>query len=327
MQQPLNVAVTGAAGQISYALLFRLITGELAGSRQPLNLRLLEVPEALPMLEGVVMELADCAAPLLHEVVVTADPAVAFRDADLVFLLGARPRGPGMERRDLLQGNAEIFSRQGRALNEVAKRSVKVLVVGNPANTNALIALRNAPDLSPRNFSAMTRLDHNRAISLLAARCGCTVGEIRRIAIWGNHSTSQFPDLSYATVSGRPVLEQVGEDWFRNDFIPAVQQRGASVIQVRGKSSAASAANAALGQMRSWIGFTPGGDWVSMAVLSDGSYGIAEGIMYSFPVTTDGGDYRIVRDLRIADFARERMLASAAELLEERAMVEHLFPA
>ncbi|NJD07607.1 MAG: malate dehydrogenase [Methylococcaceae bacterium] len=326
MQQPLNVAITGAAGQISYALLFRLIAGELAGNQQSLSLRLLEVPEALPMLEGVVMELADCAAPLLRDVVVTADPEVAFRDADLVFLLGARPRGPGMERRDLLQGNAEIFSRQGRALNEVARRSVKVLVVGNPANTNALIALRNAPELSPRNFSAMTRLDHNRALSLLAAQCGCEVGEVKRIAIWGNHSTSQFPDLSHATVSGRSALALVGDDWFRGSFIPTVQQRGASVIQVRGKSSAASAANAALGQMRSWIGATPGGDWVSMAVLSDGSYGIAEGIVYSFPVTTAGGDFQIARDLPIGDFARERMQASAAELLEERAMVEHLFP-
>jgi malate dehydrogenase len=325
MQTPLNIAVTGAAGQISYALLFRLITGELAGSHQPLSLRLLEVPEALPSLEGVVMELTDCAAPLLRDVVVTADPAVAFGDADLVFLLGARPRGPGMERRDLLQVNAEIFSRQGRILNEVARRSVKVLVVGNPANTNALIALRNAPDLSPRNFSAMTRLDHNRAASLLAARCGCAVGEVRRIAIWGNHSTSQFPDLSHATVRGEPALEVAGEDWFHTEFIAAVQQRGANVIQVRGKSSAASAANAALGQMRSWIGATPAGDWVSMAVLSDGRYGIAEGIIYSFPVTTVGGDYHIVPDLPVGEFARSRMQASAAELLEERAMVEHLF--
>lgn len=325
MQKPLNIAVTGAAGQISYALLFRLITGELAGSHQPLSLRLLEVPEALPMLEAVVMELEDCAAPLLLEVVVTSDPVQAFGDADLVFLLGARPRGPGMERRDLLQVNAEIFSRQGRILNDVARRSVKVLVVGNPANTNALIALRNAPDLSPRNFSAMTRLDHNRAISLLASHCGCAVGDVHRMAIWGNHSTSQFPDLSHATVRGEPALALVGDAWFRDRFIPAVQQRGASVIQARGKSSAASAANAALGQMRSWIGATPGGDWVSMAVLSDGSYGIPEGILYSFPVTTAGGDYHIVPELPISEFGRGRMLASAAELLEERAMVEHLF--
>jgi len=326
MQEALNVAVTGAAGQISYALLFRLIAGDLCGPGQVLNLRLLEVEEALPALDGVIMELADCAAPVLGEVVATADPAVAFRDADLVFLVGARPRGPGMERRDLLEANAAIFSCQGRALNETAKRSVRVLVVGNPANTNALIALCNAPDLSPRNFSAMTRLDHNRAVSLLAARCVCGVGDVRRVAVWGNHSSTQYPDLSHATVRGEPALAAAGVDWFRDSFIPAVQQRGATVIRARGKSSAASAANAALDQMRSWITSTAAGDWVSMAVCSDGSYGISEGIVFSFPVITAGGDYTIVADLPLSEFSRACLRTTEAELQEERSMVEHLFP-
>ena len=324
MKTPLNIAVTGAAGQISYALLFRLIGGDLAGPNQPIALRLLEVPEALPMLPGVVMELVDCASPVLSDVMMTADPEEAFRDADLVFLVGARPRGPGMERKDLLEVNAEIFSRQGRALNAVAKRDAKILIVGNPANTNALIALSNAPDLSPENFSAMTRLDHNRALSRLASKCGCRVDEVRQIAVWGNHSSTQFPDISHATVRGQPALSVVSQDWFSDEFIPTVQQRGGAVIQARGKSSAASAANAALGQMRDWILGEPSDDWVSMAVYSDGSYGISEGIVYSFPVTAGFGAYRIVQNLPISEFGRHWMTVTEQELLAERALVEHL---
>ncbi len=324
MKSPVHIAVTGAAGQIGYSLLFRIITGELAGADQPVVLRLLDVPEAMTALQGVVMELEDCASPLLAGVVTSADPREAFENADMALLLGARPRGPGMERRDLLQVNAEIFSPQGRALNEVAKRHVKVLVVGNPANTNALITLKNAPDLSPKNFSAMTRLDHNRAISQLAAHCGCSVAEIRRIAIWGNHSTTQYPDLRHALVRGEPALNVVEESWFRESFIPTVQKRGASVIAVRGRSSAASAANAAIEHMRNWTQGTPEDDWVSMGVYSDGSYGITEGLMYSFPVRVSGGEYEIVSDLPIDDFCREHMRLSEGELLLEREMVKHL---
>lgn len=324
MKTPVHIAVTGAAGQISYALLFRIIAGDLAGKDQPVFLRLLEVPEAMPALQGVTMELTDCASPLLAGVITTSDPREAFENADLAFLLGARPRGPGMERQDLLQVNAEIFTRQGSALNAVAKRDVKVLVVGNPANTNALIVLSNAPALSTRNFSAMTRLDHNRAVSQLALRCACPVSDVRKVVIWGNHSSSQYPDLSHAWVGARPALEVVGEDWFRDEFIPIVQQRGASIIEVRGKSSAASAANAALDHMRTWMYGSPEGNWVSMAVFSDGSYGIAEGIMYSFPVTVEDGDYRIVQGLPISDFSRQRMTSTENELLVEREMVRHL---
>ncbi|MDD5034472.1 MAG: malate dehydrogenase [Methylococcaceae bacterium] len=324
MKTPVNIAVTGAAGQICYSLLFRIITGDLLGPDQPVALRLLEVPEAMPALQGVVMELEDCASSLLAGLVISSDPKVVFEEADLVFLLGARPRGAGMERQDLLNVNAEIFSPQGRALNEVAKRGVKVLVVGNPANTNALITQHNAPDLSPRNFSAMSRLDHNRALSLLAIRCGCSTAEVKRIAIWGNHSTTQYPDLHHALVRGKPALEAVEPSWYRDQFIPQVQQRGASIIAIRGRSSAASAANAALAHMRSWVAGTPDDDWVSMAVYSDGSYGIAEGLIYSFPVIIRDGDYRIVRDLPINDFSRERLRLSEAELLTERDMVKHL---
>ena len=327
MKAPLQITLTGAAGQISYALLFRIAVGELAGPDQPVFLRMLDLPAAQGELQGLLMELEDCAPPLLAGVVATADPEEAFQDADLAFLVGARPRGPGMERQDLLHVNAEIFSAQGKVLDRVAKRDVKVLVVGNPANTNALIALKNAPGLSPRNFSAMTRLDHNRTLGLLAAKLGCMVFDIRQVAIWGNHSTTQYPDLHHALVHGRPALELVEEGWYRDEFIPAVQKRGAAVIAARGKSSAASAANAALEHMRDWIGGTPEGDWVSMAVPSDGSYGIAEGLVYSFPVTIQGGEYRIVPDLPISAFSRERMELSEQELLLERGMVEHLFPA
>jgi len=324
MKAPVQIAVTGAAGQISYALLFRIIAGGLAGPEQPVFLRLLDVPAAVGDLQGVLMELEDCASPLLAGAIATADPEEAFRDADLAFLVGARPRGPGMERQDLLAVNAEIFSTQGHALDAVAKRDVKVLVVGNPANTNALIALKNAPGLSPRNFSAMTRLDHNRAVGLLASKIGCKVADIRQVAIWGNHSTTQYPDLHHALALGKPALEQVEESWYRDEFIPAVQKRGAAVIAARGKSSAASAANAALEHMRSWIQDTPADDWVSMAVCSDGSYGVAEGLVYSFPVRIQGGEWQIVQDLPVNAFSREKMRLSEEELALERDMVKHL---
>jgi malate dehydrogenase len=324
MTTPLQIAVTGAAGQISYALLFRLIAGDLAGPDQPVVLRLLEIPEGMNMLQGVAMELMDCASPLLADVVISSDPNEVFQDVDLAFLVGARPRGPGMERADLLGINAEIFARQGRALNAVAKRGVKVLVVGNPVNTNALIALSNAPDLSPRNFTAMTRLDHNRAVAQLAAHCHHPVDAVRRVTIWGNHSGTQYPDLHHAVVDGRPALDLVDWAWYRDEFIPSVQNRGAAVIGARGKSSAASAANAALEHMRSWLYGTPAGDWVSMAVLSDGGYGIADGLVCSYPVTVAHGDYAIVPDLSMSEFSRERMRLTEAEMLAEREMVRHL---
>jgi malate dehydrogenase len=324
MKTPVQIAVTGAAGQISYVLLSRLIAGDLLGGDQPIALRLLEIPEAVAAAEGVNLELMDCASPLLEEVVITSDPEVAFKDADLAFLVGARPRGPGMERRDLLEVNAGIFSTQGKALNAVAKRSVKVLVVGNPANTNALIALGNAPDLSPSNFAAMTRLDHNRAASQLALKCGCSVRDIRKVIIWGNHSTTQHPDLCHALVRGRPALDLVEREWYENDFIPAVQQRGARVIQARGKSSAASAASAALDQMRIWALGTPADDWTSMAVYSDGSYGVEPGLICSFPVAIQDGECQTVQGLAIDGFTEERIRSSVSELMAERDMVKHL---
>ena len=324
MQTPLHIAVTGAAGQISYALIFRILSGDLAGLGQPFVLRLLDVPGAMKDLQGIQMEIQDCASPLLAGIVITDDPAEAFANADIAFLVGARPRGPGMERQDLLHVNAEIFSVQGRALNEAAHQGVKVLVVGNPANTNALIALKNAPRLSPRNFSAMTRLDHNRAVSQLARHTDCTVEDIRQVIIWGNHSNTQYPDLHHALLKGKPALASVEEAWFREQFISSIQKRGAEVIAMRGKSSAASAANAALEHMRSWIVGTPADDWVSMAVYSDGSYGIAEGLVYSFPVRIQSGDYAIVQGLPIDDFSLERMRLTENELLMEREMVKHL---
>lgn len=324
MKAPVHVAVTGAAGQISYSLLFRLISGELLGEDQPVVLRLLEVPEALPGLDGIAMELEDCAAPLLHGVIRTSDPETAFDDADLAFLVGARPRGPGMERKDLLQVNAEIFSVQGRALNAAAKRSVKVLVVGNPANTNALIARSNAPDLTPESFSAMMRLDLNRAVSSLAERAGCGVGEVQGVIIWGNHSTTQYPDISHATVAGRPALQAVGREWYEGEYIAAVQQRGAEVIKVRGKSSAGSAANAAIGAMRTWLHGTPACEWTSMAVCSDGSYGLEPGLMCSYPVEVRDGRWQVVRGLELDDFSRAKIKASEAELIAERDMIRHL---
>lgn len=324
MKTPVHITVTGAAGQISYALIFRLAAGDLLGCDQPVTLRLLDVPEAAGALDGVVMELVDCAWPLLHDVVVSSDPKVAFDGADLAFLVGARPRTQGMERQDLLVVNAGIFSEQGRALNERAERGVKVLVVGNPANTNALIALSNAPDLPPTAFSAMTRLDHNRAVAHLALKCGCRVGDIRRLAIWGNHSTTQFPDLHHALVRGRPAMELLDEAWYRDDFIPMVQKRGAAVIEARGKSSAASAANAAICQMRDWVLGSRTDDWASMAIPTEGSYGIAEGLVFSFPVTVSEGEYRVVQGLELNQFSRDRLRLSEQELLAERSMVAHL---
>lgn len=324
MKTPIHIAVTGAAGQISYSLLFRLAAGSLFGSEQPIVLNLLEITPAMAALEGVVMELKDCASPLLRRVEMTDDPKVAFKNVDYAFLVGARPRGPGMERKDLLEANAEIFSVQGRALNEVASRDVKVLVTGNPANTNALIALKNAPDLRPENFSCMTRLDHNRAVSQLAEKCGVLVTDIKNMTIWGNHSSTQYPDLHHAKVKGQDALALVENDWFEYDFIPTVQQRGAAVIKARGQSSAASAANAAIDQMRTWALGTEEGDWVSMGVLSDGSYGIDKGLVYSFPVTVINGKLEIVKDLPINDFSKKKMRETEAELKEERDAVKHL---
>ncbi len=324
MKPPVRVAVTGAAGQIGYALLFRVAAGELLGKDQPVILQLLEIPPALPALDGVVMELEDCAFATLAGVVTSADANVAFKDADFAFLVGARPRGPGMERADLLLSNAEIFSVQGRALNEHAKRDVKVLVVGNPANTNALIAMKNAPDLDPRRFMAMMRLDHNRALAMLAARVRRPVGAIRNLTVWGNHSTTQYPDLHHALVDGKAALELVEQDWYENEFIPGVAKRGAEIIKARGASSAASAANAILDHARDWAFGTPENDWTSMAVAADGSYGIPEGIVYSFPVTCSGGDYEIVRGLDINEFSRMRMEETRAELERERDAIKHL---
>lgn len=325
MKTPIHIAVTGAAGNISYSLLFRLAAGDLLGADQPIVLRLLEIPSALPTLEGVVMELKDCASPLVRRVEITDDPRVAFRNVDYAFLIGARPRTSGMERKDLLEVNAEIFAVQGRALNDVASRDVKVLVTGNPANTNALIALKNAPDLTPANFSAMSRLDHNRAVSQLAEKCGVLVTDIKNMTVWGNHSNTQYPDLHHAKVRGQDALSLVEKGWFVNEFIPMVQQRGTAVIKARGQSSAASAANAAIDQMRDWALGTEEGDWVSMGVLSDGSYGIDKGIVYSFPVTIKDGKATIVKGLPINELSKQRMKETENELKEERDAVKHLF--
>ncbi|HEY8520371.1 MAG TPA: malate dehydrogenase [Gammaproteobacteria bacterium] len=323
-QAPARIAITGAAGQIGYQLAFRIASGQLLGPDRPVILQLLEIPQALGALNGVAMELDDCAFEALHGVVVTDNPEVAFRDADYALLVGARPRGPGMERKDLLLANAQIFSVQGKALNAVASRNVKVLVVGNPANTNALIARENAPDLDPRNFTAMTRLDHNRAKAQLAAKAGVHVTDVDGVIIWGNHSSTQFPDLAHATVRGEPALRRVPEDWYRNEFIPTVQQRGAAIIKARGASSAASAASAAIDHVRDWALGTPGDSWVSMAVASDGSYGIAEGVVFSYPVRCRNGGYEIVQGLELDEFAREKLAVTDAELREERAGVTEL---
>ena len=324
MKQAVNVAITGAAGQIGYALAFRVASGQMFGADQPVNLHLLEIPQALPGLQGVVMELDDCAFPTLNKVIATDDAKVAFKDCNAAMLVGARPRGPGMERKDLLLANAQIFSAQGKALNEVAERNVKVLVVGNPANTNALIARANARDLNPRNFTAMTRLDHNRALAQLAHKTGTHISQIRKMIIWGDHSATQYPDVSHATVNGKPAKSLLDQKWLDETFIPVVQQRGAAVIKARGSSSAASAASAALDHVRTWAQGTSDDDWVSMGVPSDGSYGIPAGIIYSYPVTTKNGEYQIVQGLTIDEASRKRMTLTENELKEEREGVKDL---
>ena len=326
MKAPVRVAVTGAAGQISYSLLFRIASGDMLGKDQPVILQLLEITPALEALNGVIMELEDCAFPLVAGITGTDDANVAFKDADYALLVGARPRGPGMERKDLLEANAAIFSAQGKAINDNASKGIKVLVVGNPANTNALIAQRNAPDIDPRQFTAMTRLDHNRGMAQLANKLGKTVNDITKMTIWGNHSSTQYPDLHHCEVDGKVAIDQVEQDWYESDYIPTVQQRGAAIIKARGASSAASAANAAVDHMRSWALGTDEGDWVSMGIYSDGSYGIQEGLIYSFPCTCKDGDWTIVQDLEVNDFSRGKMQATEQELAEERDAVSHLLP-
>jgi malate dehydrogenase len=324
MKTPVNVAITGAAGQIGYALAFRVASGQMLGPDQPVNLHLLEITPALGALAGVVMELNDCAFPTLNKIVATDDAKVAFKDCHAALLVGARPRGPGMERKDLLLANAQIFSAQGKALDAVADRNIRVLVVGNPANTNSLIAMKNAPSLSPSRFTAMVRLDHNRALSQLAEKTGTHTTDLKKVIIWGNHSATQYPDLHQATVGGKPALSLVDQAWYADTFIPVVQQRGAAIIKARGQSSAASAASAAIDHIRDWALGTPAGDWVSMAVPSDGSYGIPEGVIYGYPVTCSDGNYQIVQGLTINEFSRARMDATHKELLEERDGVKDL---
>ena len=326
MKDPVRITVTGAAGQISYALLFRIASGAMLGNDQPVILQLLEITPALDALKGVAMELEDCAFPLLQGIVCTDDPKVAFKDSAYALLVGAPPRGPGMERKDLLEANAAIFSTQGAAINAVASRDIKVLVVGNPANTNALICQRNAPDIDPRNFTAMTRLDHNRAVTQLAQQTGRNLSEVSRMTVWGNHSSTQYPDLFHARVGDAAAIDLVERAWYESEFIPTVQQRGAAIIKARGASSAASAANAAIGHVREWVLGTAEGDWVSMSVYSDGSYGIEPGLIYSFPCTTKDGQWSIVQGLAIDAFSETRMRASEAELIEERDAVRHLLP-
>ncbi len=324
---PVRVAVTGAAGQIGYSLLFRIASGEMLGKDQPVILQMLEIPDdkAQKALKGVMMELDDCAFPLLHGMVPTADPMVAFKDADIALLVGARPRGPGMERKDLLEANGKIFAPQGQALDRVAKRDVKVLVVGNPANTNCLIAMKNAKSLKPTQFTAMLRLDHNRSVSQVSRKIKTPVTQIRKMAVWGNHSATQYPDIFHAEVEGKKVWPMINDQgWLEKDFIPTVQKRGAAIIEARGLSSAASAANAAIDHVRDWVKGTPSGDWVSMGIPSDGSYGIPEGVIYGYPVTCKGGRVEIVKGLEVSDFARKRMDATLKELHEEREGVKQL---
>ncbi|MEM7365833.1 MAG: malate dehydrogenase, partial [Pseudomonadota bacterium] len=321
MKEPVRVAVTGAAGQISYSLLFRIASGQMLGDDQPVILQLLEIPPAMEAVRGVVMELDDCAFPLVADIIATDDPDVAFKDASYALLVGSRPRGPGMERKDLLEANGAIFSVQGKSLNDHAAKDVKVLVVGNPANTNCLIAQRNAPDLDASQFTAMTRLDHNRALTQLAQKTGKHVTEVSGMTIWGNHSATQYPDIFHADVAGTAASDLVDQDWVDSDFIPTVQQRGAAIIDARGLSSAASAANAAIEHMRDWVGGT-GDAWVSMAVYSDGSYGVEEGLIYSFPCRCAGGEWSIVTGLEISEYSQSKMSASEAELAEERDAVK-----
>jgi len=324
MKNPVFVTITGAAGQIGYQLAFRIASGQMLGAEQPVILQLLEIPSAMPALDGVAMELQDCAFDTLAGIVATDDANVAFKDAAYALLVGARPRGPGMERKDLLEANAQIFSVQGKAVNAHADRDIRVLVVGNPANTNALITSSNAPDIDPLHITAMTRLDHNRAIAQLAAKTGDHVTAVRRMTIWGNHSATQYPDVHHAMVGGKPATELVDQAWLADEFIPLVQQRGAAIIKARGASSAASAASAAIDHMHDWALGTPADDWVSMGIPADGSYGIEPGVIYSYPVTCRDGKYEIVQDLAINDFSRDRMNATEAELREERAAIESL---
>jgi len=327
MKKPMRVAVTGAAGQIAYSLLFCIASGEMLGRDQPVVLQLLEIPDekAQKALKGVMMELDDCAFPLLQSMIPASDPKVAFRDVDVALLVGARPRGPGMERKDLLEANGAIFVPQGRALDEVASRDVKVLVVGNPANTNALIAMKNAPSLKPTQFTAMMRLDHNRALTQVAQKTGKAVTAVKHMTIWGNHSATQYPDVFNATVEGKPAAGVVNDQaWIEQTFIPTVQKRGAAIIEARGLSSAASAANAAIDHVRDWVQGTPADDWVSMGIPSDGSYGIAEGILFGYPVKCSGGRFEIVKGLEHNEFAKGKIAATRKELLEERSAIEHL---
>jgi len=327
MKKPMRVAVTGAAGQIGYSLLFRIASGEMLGKDQPVILQLLEIPDekAQKALKGVMMELDDCAFPLLHSMVPASDPKVAFRDVDVALLVGARPRGPGMERKDLLEANGAIFVPQGKALDQVASRDVKVLVVGNPANTNALIAMRNAPSLKPTQFTAMMRLDHNRALTQVAQKTGKPVTSVKKMSIWGNHSATQYPDVFNAEVEGQNAAKLINDQsWIEGTFIPTVQKRGAAIIEARGLSSAASAATAAIDHVRDWVAGTPAGDWVSMGIPSDGSYGIPEGLMFGFPVTCKGGQYSIVQGLSHNDFAKSKIAATQKELQEERAAIQQL---
>jgi malate dehydrogenase len=327
MKRPVRVAVTGAAGQIGYSLLFRIAAGEMLGSDQPVILQLLEIPDekVQKALKGVIMELDDCAFPLLHGVVPASDPNVAFKDADFALLVGARPRGPGMERKDLLEANGKIFAPQGKALSDGASRDVKVLVVGNPANTNCLIAYKNAPGLKAANFSSMMRLDHNRAQTQVAQKTGTALTSVRKMTVWGNHSATQYPDVYNAEVGGRNAAQAINDQkWIEDTFIPVVQKRGAAIIDARGLSSAASAANAAIDHLRDWVKGTPEGDWVSMGIPSDGSYGVAEGVLYGYPCTCRNGKYEIVKGLNVSDFSRKRMDATLKELHEERDSIRQL---
>jgi len=327
MKKPVRVAVTGAAGQIGYSLLFRIASGEMLGKEQPVILQLLEIPDekAQKALKGVMMELDDCAFPLLQSMVAASDPKVAFKDVDVALLVGARPRGPGMERKDLLEANGAIFVPQGKALDEVASRDVRVLVVGNPANTNSLIAMKNAPSLKPQQFTAMMRLDHNRALTQVAQKLGKPVTAVKKMTIWGNHSATQYPDVFNAQVDGQNAAKLINDQaWIEGTFIPTVQKRGAAIIEARGLSSAASAANAAIGHVRDWVNGTPAGDWVSMGIPSDGSYGIPEGLMFGYPTTCAGGRYEIVKGLDLGDFAKGKIAATHKELQEERAAIQHL---
>ena len=327
MKNPMRVAVTGAAGQIGYSLLFRIASGEMLGKDQPVILQLLEIPDekAQKALSGVMMELDDCAFPLLHSMVAASDPNVAFKDVDVALLVGARPRGPGMERKDLLEANGKIFGPQGKALSDHASRDVKVLVVGNPANTNCLIAMKNAPDLKSSNFTAMMRLDHNRSLSQVAQKIGKPVASLKKLHVWGNHSSTQYPDVFTAEADGQKVWPMINDQkWLEENFIPTIQQRGAAIIAARGLSSAASAANAAIDHVRDWVFGTRDGDWVSMGIASDGSYGIPEGVMFGYPVTCKGGKFEIVQGLEVSDFSRGRMNATLKELTEERDAIKHL---